>query len=166
MPRAVEATRGRARFCAQRGFTLIESLAAIVVVAVALAGVLVVLNLNIAHSADPMIRTQAYDIAAAYLDEIMPKDYGDTCPEKSGGRQNWEHVSCYDGLTDDGARDQFDQAVPGLGAYTVSVSVKPATAATLCDNGNTHCPPAELVTVTVTHAPQVGIHLSAYRLQQ
>lgn len=148
----------------QRGFTLIESIAAIVVVAVALAGILLVLNFNIAHSSGPMIRTQAYDIAAAYLDEILPKQYGNTCPQQSAGRRNWEHVYCYDGLTDaNGARNQFGQPVPGLGRYSVSVSVSNAT---VCAQGGSPCPPAERVTVTVRHPPDVGVSLSAYRLQQ
>lgn len=147
----------------QSGFTLIEAIAAIVVVAVALAGILLVLNFNIAHSSEPMIRTQAYDIASAYLDEIMPKQYGDICPQKSAGRPNWEHVYCYNGLSNpNGARNQFDQSVPGLGRYSVSVSV---AATSVCAQGGS-CPPAEKVTVTVRHPPGIGISLSAYRLQQ
>jgi len=151
------------RHAAEHGFTLIEAIATIVVVAIALTGVLLVLNLNIAHSSDPMIRTQAYDIASAYLDEIMPKQYGNSCPQQSNGRQNWEHVYCYDGVNDNGARNQFGNAIAGLGDYRVRVSVSNATP---CAQGGSPCPAAELITVRVTHSPGVDIKLSAYRLQE
>lgn len=55
----------------QRGLTLIELIMFIVIVGVALAGVLTVLNHTTQHSADPMIRKQALAIAEALLEEVM-----------------------------------------------------------------------------------------------
>lgn len=55
----------------QRGVTLIELIIFIVIVGVALAGVLTVLNHTTRHSADPMIRKQALAIAEAILEEVM-----------------------------------------------------------------------------------------------
>ncbi|MDP1607255.1 MAG: type II secretion system protein [Rhodocyclaceae bacterium] len=55
----------------QRGLTLIELIVFIVIVGVALAGVLTVLNHTTRHSADPMIRKQALAIAEAILEEVM-----------------------------------------------------------------------------------------------
>lgn len=55
----------------QRGLTLIELIVFIVIVGVALAGVLTVLNHTTRHSADPMIRKQALAIAEAIMEEVM-----------------------------------------------------------------------------------------------
>ncbi len=55
----------------QRGLTLIELIMFIVIVGVALAGVLTVLNHTTRHSADPMVRKQALAIAEALLEEVM-----------------------------------------------------------------------------------------------
>jgi MSHA pilin protein MshD len=55
----------------QRGLTLIELIMFIVIVGVAIAGVLTVLNHTTQHSADPMIRKQMLAIAEAVLEEVM-----------------------------------------------------------------------------------------------
>jgi MSHA pilin protein MshD len=54
----------------QNGLTLIELVMFIVIVGVALAGILMVMNITIRHSADPMIRKQALAIAESLLEEI------------------------------------------------------------------------------------------------
>jgi len=59
----------------QQGFTLIELVIFIVIVSVALAGVLTVLNITTKSSADPMIRKQALAIAEALLEEVMMQPY-------------------------------------------------------------------------------------------
>lgn len=59
----------------QRGFTLIELIMFIVIVGVALAGVLTVLDYTTRHSADPMIRKQAIAIAEAILEETMLQSF-------------------------------------------------------------------------------------------
>ncbi|MDR3482817.1 MAG: prepilin-type N-terminal cleavage/methylation domain-containing protein [Burkholderiaceae bacterium] len=64
---------------ARRGFTIIELIVFIVVVAVALVGVLSVLNLTAQHNADPIITKQMQAIAETYLEEVssMPFTYCD-----------------------------------------------------------------------------------------
>ena len=59
----------------QQGFTLIELVIFIVIVSVALAGVLTVLNITTKSSADPMVRKQALAIAEALLEEVMMQPY-------------------------------------------------------------------------------------------
>lgn len=59
----------------QCGLTLIELIVFIVIVGVALAGVLTVLNHTTQHSADPMVRKQALAIAEAILDEVMAQAF-------------------------------------------------------------------------------------------
>ena len=59
----------------QRGLTLIELIVFIVIVGVALAGVLTVLNHTTRHSADPLVRKQALAIAEAIMEEVMLQPY-------------------------------------------------------------------------------------------
>lgn len=59
----------------QRGLTLVELVMFIVIVSVALAGVLTVLNITVKSSADPMIRKQMLAIAEALLEEVQSKAF-------------------------------------------------------------------------------------------
>ena len=112
----------------QRGLTLVELLIAMVVVSVALTGVLLVMNYTTRTSVDPMVRQQALAIAEAYLEEILPKEFSDPDGTEVGEtRSLFDDVDDYHGLNDVGARDQNDVAIPELAAYTVQVSVQPAT---------------------------------------
>lgn len=63
----------------QKGLSLIELLMFIVIVSVALAGVLLVMNTATRSSADPMIRKQSLAIAESLLEEVqlMPFTYCD-----------------------------------------------------------------------------------------
>lgn len=78
----------------QRGLTLIELIMFIVIVGVALAGVLTVLNHTTRHSADPMIRKQALAVAEAVLEEVMLQPFtsfdpdDETLPEVEGPDTN------------------------------------------------------------------------------
>lgn len=105
------------------GFTLIEVITTIVVVAIAAAALLGVFTGAIRGSADPMIQQQAVSIAEAYMEEILLKAFID--PDGIGGetRPTYDDVQDYNGLTDVGARDQTDNAIAGLGAYTITVTV-------------------------------------------
>lgn len=52
------------------GFSLVELVMFIVIVSIAVAGVLMVLRITSAHSADPQLRKQALAIAEALLEEV------------------------------------------------------------------------------------------------
>jgi MSHA pilin protein MshD len=62
-----------------RGLTLIELIMFIVIVSVGIAGILLVLNVTVKSSADPMIRKNMLSIAEALLEEVqmMPFTYCD-----------------------------------------------------------------------------------------
>lgn len=55
----------------QRGVTLIELIMFIVIVSVAIAGILTVLNLTVRHSADPIVQKQAQALAEGLLEEVQ-----------------------------------------------------------------------------------------------
>ena len=144
---------------AQRGVTLIELVIAIVVVAIAVVGVLGVLTRNSSGSADALVRAQAMAIGNAYLEEALLKPFTD--PDATDGesaRTSFDDVDDYNGLDDNGARDQLSNALSGLSGYRVQMSVGSGTLGTI--------PAASVkrVDVTVTHAAAgVTMTFSGYR---
>lgn len=59
----------------QRGFTLVEMVVVIVVLALGLVGVTLVINRTVLQSPEALIHTRAMEIAHAYLDEIMSQRF-------------------------------------------------------------------------------------------
>lgn len=57
------------------GFTLIEMIATIVILGIALVGIARMVSLGISDSADIMVQTRAVALAEAYLDEIMGRRF-------------------------------------------------------------------------------------------
>ena len=143
----------------QVGVTLVELLVSIVIVSIAATGVLGVLSMTTAASADPMIRHQAAAIAEAYLEEIMLKPIND--PDGIDGeatRANFDDLDDYHGLSDVGAHDQFGAPIAGLASYGIAVAVSPTAvlpSVPLAD--------ALRVVVVVTHSNDVNFVLSGYR---
>lgn len=76
---AASPLRGYAATLSQRGTSLIELIMFIVIVSVALAGILLVMNTVTRNSADPIIHKQALAIAEAMLEEVelMPFTFCD-----------------------------------------------------------------------------------------
>lgn len=70
----------------QRGLTMIELILFIVIVSVALAGVLSVLNITTKSSADPMIRKQMLSIAEALLEEVASQPFTYCDPDDTARR--------------------------------------------------------------------------------
>jgi MSHA pilin protein MshD len=143
----------------QRGFTLVELIVAITIVAIAATTILGTMATVSSRSADAMIEQQAIAVGQAYLDEILQRwvvDRNGTPPNT--GRGSWDLVDQYNGLSDTGARDQFDNPIAALSTFNVSVSVVPTTALTGIASSA-----ARRVDVTVTRAPNVTVKLSGYR---
>jgi MSHA pilin protein MshD len=141
----------------QHGFSLIELVVTIVLVGFLVSGALLLIDQTTRSSADPMITQQAVGIAQSYMEEIMGQAYSDPGGPAEAGRATFDDVDDYNGLNDNGgAVDRTGAAIPGLGAYNVSVAV---TAEAL--NGVA----AKRIDVTVTHdnLPALSIPLSAYR---
>ena len=143
----------------QYGVTLVELLVSIVIVSIAASGVLGVLSMTTAGSADPMIRHQAAAIAEAYLEEILLKPITD--PDGVDGealRADFDDLDDYDGLADAGARNQFGAPIAGLGAYNVAVAVSPSAALPSIPAAD-----ALRVDVVVTSGVDISFVLSSYR---
>ena len=142
----------------QAGTTLIELVISIVIVSIAISAVLMVMSMTVGYSADPMIRYQAVAIAEAYLEEISLKAFADPGGgDGEASRDLYDDVDDYHGLVDVGARNQFDAALPGLGNYTVSVTVTQSALPSIAASDN------YLINVTITHAANINFTLSAYR---
>jgi len=129
----------------QAGVTLIELIISIIIISIALSGILVVMNLTVSRSADPLIYHQSLAIAESYLEEILLQAYID--PDGVNGetdRALFDDVDDYNDLNDDGVHDQKGTAVSTLTNYTVSVNI---TSRILADSMN-----AKQITVTVSNS--------------
>lgn len=148
------------RLVTQRGVTMIELIISIVIIAIAVSGVLLVINQTTSTSADPMIRTQATSIAQSYMEEIMLLAYQDPDGNEAGEtRATYDDVDDYNGLSDSGARDQTDTVVSGLESYLITISV---TNENLVFAGLAAVA-AKRIDIIVSHPAGVTIPLTAYR---
>lgn len=116
------------------GFTLIELIIFIVVMAVGLTGILSVSNSVIKSSADPMVRKQSLAIAQSLLEEILLKAYAKPADSAvvgapTGARNLFDCVRDYDQYTTTtGIVDTITgNSVPGLSAYNIAVAVNADT---------------------------------------
>lgn len=142
------------------GFSFVELVISIVVIAIAVTGVLLVFTQTVASSADPMVRQQALAIAEAYLEEVISKHYDD--PDGAadmGGRAGWDDIGDYHGLSDSPPELGDGTSLSELSGYTVNVSVGPPVS--IGPGGNVAT--ARQVTVTVDYDSQTIITLSGFR---
>ena len=109
-----------ARKTSNSGFTLLEILTTVIVIALAATALMSVFSSTVRTSADPMLQHQSLAIAEAYMEEIRLKDFA-IGPETT--RASFDDVRDYNGLTDVGARDQNNNLIAGLNDYTISVTV-------------------------------------------
>ena len=153
----------------QSGFSLIELVISIVIIGIAVAGILNVMNVTTQHSADPMIQHQALAIAEAYLEEIELKAFCDptlnpspgvctnVCPAAEAARDLYDNVCDYNGLSDSGAQDQTGTAITGLEPYAVDVTVIPEALSGIAASDSLR------IDVRVQNGNLVNLTLSGYR---
>jgi len=154
----------------QAGVSIIEMIAAIVVIGIAVTAVIGVFTINVQHSADPMTRQQAQFIAEAYLEEILLQKFYDpdtdnVCPTTEATRSQFDNVCDYRNVNET-PHDQFGNAIAGVTAYNVVVAVTRDDTVTL--NGLTNNTGSNLyrvlrVDVTVTGPNNTSITLTGYR---
>lgn len=146
----------------ERGLSLIELIVFIVIVGVAVAGVLAVMNLTTAKSADPLIRKQVLAIAEGMLEEILLKDFANPPGGFSGAatpanRPLFDDVSDYNGYASTGVYDVTATPIPALSGYNVSVAVTNEAL------GSIPAASSKRITVTVTAPGGETVTLSGYR---
>lgn len=143
----------------QKGLTLIELVVAMVIMAIAMTGVLLVINYATSHSADPVLRHQALAIAESYMEEICLKGVADPDGVDEGStRALFDDVYDYHGLSDSGVHDASGNAVSGLSAYSVNVSVTTGSFGPAANQIS-----AAKIVVTVIDPTGADLSLSGYR---
>lgn len=131
---------------AQRGFTLIEMVIAIVVLGVGLAGLLLAFTTVSRHNADPLISKQMLVVAQEIMEEITLKPYSaaSNAAPASCARDTFNDLSDYNGYSASQICDMEGTPIANLSAYSLNVSVVVSTL-----DGITE---AKKITVTVGHS--------------
>lgn len=87
---------------AQRGFTIIELVVFIVVIGVAVVGVLRVMSLTTASSADPQLRKQALVLAEGMLEEVQQARFTFCDPVQDPAAENATNAAPYNAQSNPG----------------------------------------------------------------
>jgi MSHA pilin protein MshD len=149
---------------AQRGISLIELILFIVIIGIALAALLSVLNVTTQNSVDPLLRKQALTIAESLLEEVELHDFanptgGFTGAATQANRASFDDVMDYNGFATTGiySADGSGTVITGLSDYSVSVAVVPIAWLAVA---------SDAVQITVTVTPPNGQPLQAvgYRM--
>jgi MSHA pilin protein MshD len=152
----------------QRGISLIELIMFIVIVSVALAGILLVMNVTTRGSADPLIHKQALAAAESLLEEIELQDFiaasgvAHANVTQANRASGYHIVSDYNGFPNDATTGIFSvNGVPitGLENYNANVTVANAALGGITAGSAS----AVQVTVTVTDPQNNPIEISGYR---
>ncbi|MDJ0833328.1 MAG: prepilin-type N-terminal cleavage/methylation domain-containing protein [Gammaproteobacteria bacterium] len=148
-----------------QGFTLLEVLITIVVIAISATALLGVFSAVVSRSADPMIEQQAIAIAEAYMEEIQLKSFEDpqggetNGSEEGANRAQFDDVQDYNDASVDGAvEDQNGNPIAQLAAYTVTVTVGFEDLDTITDGIN-----SLRIDISVNHPAIDPINLSGFR---
>ena len=150
----------------QRGISLIELIMFIVIISIAVAGILLVMNKVTGHSADTLVRKQALAVAESLLEEItlqaMSGVTPNLAPAANWNRTNFDNVCNYNGYNTTGGIKSMDGAttLPGLGSYNVAPAV--VVNCTTSPWAGIPAGSAVVITVSVT-GPGGRIDLTGYR---
>lgn len=142
-----------------RGFTLIETIIAIVVIAASVTAVLGLLSSISLRSAEAALRTQSLAVAAAYLEEVLSKAYADPGGGPEAGRQDFDDVRDYHSNAFSPVADQWGAAVAGLNGYAVRVRVFDNVALGAAPNAAV----GRRIEVTVRSPAGAAVVLNGYR---
>lgn len=109
----------------ESGFTLVELVVAIVIIGTCAATLVGVLGSMAKQSADSMVASQANNIAAAYLRDILAKPVVD--PDGIDGtepRNAYDNVNDYSRLPDTYVTDRLGNPVAAFAGYQVIVQIQ------------------------------------------
>lgn len=149
---------------AQRGISLIELIIFMLIVSIAVAGILLVMNNVNRNSADALLHKQALASAESLLEEVSLQDFSAaggvaTNAVTLANRTSEYHIiNDYNGFGTTGIYSATSGLiVQGLGAYNARVAVVPTAL------GGIGAANSVLITVTVTDPQGTPVRLSAYR---
>jgi MSHA pilin protein MshD len=143
------------KFIRQAGFTLLEIITTVVVIAIAATSLMSVFSSTIQTSADPMFEQQAIAIAEAYMEEIVLQDFA---VGPGNTRPTYDDVLDYNSLPDSVVRDQNGLPVGGLGDYGITVTVAQSALNGIIATESYR------IDIVVTHASIDDVFLSSYRV--
>jgi MSHA pilin protein MshD len=114
------------------GFTLIELIVVIVVLAFGGVTLSYALRYALERSADPLIVKQAIAIGQAMMEEVMSKSYdpvngSPTAWTSPRSATQWNDILDYNGFTTTGVYTANGDAIPSLSSYSVAVAVSSGT---------------------------------------
>lgn len=145
-----------------KGFTLIELVVTLVVLAIGVAGIMAVYIQTVARSADSMLQQQAVLIAEAYMDEILGKSFFDPDGSEAGeSRSTWDDVDDYGVIAAEAPAAASGAPLGTLADYRVTVTVVAQAIGGVAAADSRH------ITVTVTHSRDAGVRaeLVGYRFR-
>jgi len=172
------------------GFTLIELVIAIAILAIGASALVVLINSATRHSLEPLVRQQANAIAQSYLEEALLSPFCDPnistdCPaactvspcgsascsslEMSGGvpdRPNFDDICDYNSINDTSGpvdRDGNPMSPSTLGTYNVRVNVVDTGVTLNGLNSNNGQVVRVDVIVTNDNLRDLNVTLSAYK---
>jgi MSHA pilin protein MshD len=161
--------RSRPALPRRDGFSLIEMVIAIVVLAAAATAILSAYVTSVASSADPQVRVQAQAIAVAYMDEIMLQafddpDTGDTGSQEESDREDFDDIWDYQNIDEDPTDRNSPPPIDGLTEYNVTVNVTELDNITELDEDSSPGDgPAEIEIVVTKEASDVSYTLKSLR---
>jgi len=114
----------------QGGFSLVEVIIFLVIMAIALTAVLQAFWLAGSRGATLLVQPQAVAAAQGLLEEMLARAFANPPGGYAGGphaanRHLFDDVSDYDGLIMNGLRDPYGQPMAGLERYQLEVEVLP-----------------------------------------
>jgi MSHA pilin protein MshD len=139
------------------GVTLIELIVAIVIMAIALAGMVAVFTRTDRASVDPVISQQMAIVAEGMMEEILLKPFGTDANPAPAQRSLFAKVQDYNGYARNGIVDVEGNAVAGLESYGVQVAVLKTVLAQVPDTK------ALKIRITVVHAGAPDFVLTGWR---
>jgi len=149
----------------ERGFTLAELLLLMVILAIGLAGILLLFNTVVVGSVEPAGRKQAMAVAESMLEEILLQPFaagGWTGAATQGNRASFDDARDYNTFSTTGILTIDGTPIPELAAYNVRVDI-----AGTALGASPAVPAADSLRVTVTVTgprPQARYVLEGYKL--
>ena len=142
----------------ERGISLIELIMFIVILSVGLAGILLAMDVSTKSSGDPVIRKQALTIAESLLEEIELQSF--TAIANAAGRENYNDIFDYNGLSGAVTHANSSVAVTGLESYSIAAQVAVLSSSW----GDVPAASAAQITVTVNGPGGQSIEMAGYRV--